>query len=126
MGKEKNIKTLMACRYCPMCKQVCTSGNLSKFESDFPRGRALNIYSVFKGTKEYDSDIVNSIYNCFLCGVCMAHCEGEIYNIPELIKATRKDIVDLKKEPDIVQKIRKSLVENDNIFDLGKKSAFKE
>ena len=113
MEKEKNIETLMACRYCPMCKQVCTSGNLSKFESDFPRGRAMNIYGVSKGTKEFDSDIVNTIYNCFLCGICMAHCEGEIYSMPELIKATRKEIVDLKKEPDTVQKIRGSLSGND-------------
>ena len=125
MEKERDINTLMACRYCPMCRHACTSGNLSNYESDFPRGRALILYNIFKGINEYDSSIVDSIYNCFLCGCCWSHCEGEVYRIPELIKASRRDIVSAKKEPDIIKKIRESLVENDNSYDIVKKSSYK-
>jgi len=125
MKIEKNIKTLMACRYCPMCRQVCTSGNLSQHESDFPRGRALILYKIFKETMQYDSDIVNTIYNCFLCGCCTTHCEGGPYSIPDLIKASRMDIVNLKMEPDFCKNIRKSLVENDNPYGISKKDSFK-
>lgn len=122
---EDNVNTLMACRYCPMCRQVCTSGNISHHESDFPRGRALILYSIFKGVKEYDDDIVNSIYNCCLCGRCVANCEGEIYSIPELIEASRRDIVYEKKEPDIIKNVKDSLIKNDNPYNIYKDNNYK-
>lgn len=125
MEIEKNIETMMACRFCPMCRHICTIGNISKFESNFPRGRAMNIFGVHNGTVEYDEGVINTIYNCCLCGLCKSHCLGEIYELPELIKNARKDIVDLKKEPVIVKKIRNSLVENNNPFGSDKKDAFK-
>jgi len=125
MKIEKNIKTLMACRYCPMCKQVCTSGNLSRHESDFPRGRGLILYKIFKETAQYDSDIVDSIYNCFLCGCCTANCEGGPYSMPDLIKAARMDIVNLKMESEFCKNIKKSISENDNPYGASKKDSFK-
>jgi Fe-S oxidoreductase len=125
MGKEKNTKTLMACRYCFMCRHVCTSGILSSHESDFPRGRALILYSIMKENAEYDTDTINSIYNCFMCGSCMAHCEGGEYSIPDLMKSSRIEIVNLEKEPETVKNIRKSLIKDDNPYDIDKKHAFK-
>lgn len=124
MEKKENINTLMACRYCPMCRHVCTVGNISFSESDFPRGKALILYSIFKRVKEYDEDIVNSIYNCCLCGRCVVNCEGEIYSIPELIKASRRNIVIAKKEPDAIKKIKKSLIENDNPYGISKEKGY--
>jgi len=125
MEIEKNLETMMACRFCPMCKHICTIGNISRFESDFPRGRAMNIFGVHNGTLEYDDGIVNALFNCCLCGLCKAHCLGEIYDLHGLIKNARKDIVDLKKEPGVVKKIRDSLVKNNNPFGSDKKDAFK-
>lgn len=125
MKIENNKDTMMACRFCPMCRQVCTIGNISKFESDFPRGKAMNIFGVYNGNIEYDDDVVSTLYNCCLCGVCKAHCLGEIYDLPGLIKDSRKDIVDQNREPGVVQEIRESLIKNNNPFGKSNKDPFK-
>lgn len=124
MKKYKNINTLMACRYCPMCRHVCSSGVLSRHESDFPRGRALILYSIWKGTVEYNTNIINSIYNCFLCGCCWVYCEGG-YDMPKLIEEARENIVNSKKDLDICKKIRESLIKNDNPYCIEKRFSFK-
>lgn len=115
MKNVKNVETLEACRYCFMCRHVCTSGLLTYSESDTPRGRALQIYNVHKGGAEFNPDMVDSIYNCFLCGCCFSWCEGK-YNMSGLIKSIRKDIVDAGKVPEIAAKIRESILKYNNPY----------
>ncbi len=115
MEIEKNIEILKACRYCPMCRNVCTSGNLSYHESDYPRGRGLVLDSIYNNNLEYDTDIVNAIYNCFLCGCCWSNCEGN-YRMHELIKSARIDIVDSGNAPQAAQEIRSKMLSGKNPF----------
>ncbi len=120
---KNNIVTLMACRYCPMCRHVCSSALISCKESDTPRGRAILLYNIYMGDKQYDESTVESIYNCFLCGCCWSFCEGRKeagYNIPELIKFARRDIVSLGLEPVKVKKMRESILANYNIYGVSK------
>ena len=122
MEIEKNYSILKACRFCPMCRHLCTSGLLTNHESDFPRGRALIIYNIYKGEK-YNKDYVNSIYNCTLCGSCWAGCEGN-FNLPLLIKSAKQDIVNEGMEPEIARKMRESIIKNDNSYFIGKEKSF--
>lgn len=124
---KNNIDTIMACRYCPMCRHVCSSELLSYKESDAPRGRALLLYNIYKGGKSYDKDTVESIYNCFLCGCCLSWCEGFDeggYDIPELIKFAREDIVKKGLEPLEIKEMKESLVLNNNIYNVDKHKSF--
>lgn len=126
---EENLKTIEACRYCLMCRHVCSSEFISYRESDTPRGRAILLYNIYKGDADYDDDTIESIYNCFLCGCCWSWCEGRDeggYNIPELIKFARKDIVSRGKAPLAAEKMRKSLIEKDNPYDIKKSNSFSQ
>jgi len=123
MEIEKNLEVLNACRYCPMCRHVCTSGLLSNLESDFPRGRGLILYHIYKGVEEYSPDLVNSIYNCILCGCCWSNCEGG-YMMPELVKSAREDIVHLGKQPEAAKEIKDSLIEKDNPYGMDRQNSF--
>lgn len=123
----KELNTIQACRYCPMCRHSCPSEFINYKESDTPRGRAMLLYSVYKGGKAFESSTVDAIYNCFLCGACKSWCEGQEtggYDIPELITSARRDIVAQGLAPRIVQDIRNSLLEHDNTQGLDKKLAF--
>jgi Fe-S oxidoreductase len=115
MEIEKNIETLKACRYCPMCRHVCTSGNLSYHESDYPRGRGLILDKIYNNNLEYNTDIVNAIYNCFLCGCCWSNCESD-YKMHELIKSARIDIVNSGFAPQITDEIRNKMFSGKNLF----------
>ena len=115
MKIKNNIETLKACRYCSMCRHVCTSGNISYHESDYPRGRALILDKILEGRIEYSPDLVNTIYNCCLCGVCWANCEGG-FKPHEFIKSARMDIVDQDKTPQEVAELTGKLIEGRNPY----------
>lgn len=107
--------TIRACRYCPMCRHVCTSGNLSFHESDYPRGRGLVLDKIYKGTLKYSPDIVEPLYNCFLCGCCWANCEGG-FLMHKLVESSRKDIVNSGSQPEIADEIRELLLKEKNPY----------
>lgn len=115
MKIKNNTETLKACRYCSMCRHVCTSGNISYHESDYPRGRALILDKILEGRIEYLPDLVDTIYNCCLCGVCWANCEGE-FKPHEFMKSARMDIVDQDKIPQEVSELTGRLMEGRNPY----------
>jgi Fe-S oxidoreductase len=124
---KNNLDTIEACRYCPMCRQACPSEFISYRESDTPRGRAMLLYSVCKAGKEYDEATIEAIFNCFVCGSCKSWCLGFEeggYNIPELIKFARKDIVQRGKSPKIIEAIKTSLLDKDNPYNIEKSASF--
>lgn len=119
--------TIEACRYCPMCRHSCPSEFIKYRESDTPRGRAILLCNVYESGMEFEPSIVESIYNCFLCGACRSWCAGyELggYDIPALIQFARRDIVAQGKVPVVVQEIRKGLLENDNPENLDKNTSY--
>jgi Fe-S oxidoreductase len=124
---KDHLNTIQACRYCPMCRQSCPSEFISYRESDTPRGRAIVLQNVYKTGKEFDESWVNAIYNCFVCGSCLSWCAGAEaggYNIPELMKFARKDIVQRKMAPKIVEEIKLSLIKKDNPYNIEKSQSF--
>ncbi|MBM3705190.1 MAG: hypothetical protein FJW66_01555, partial [Actinobacteria bacterium] len=114
MEIEKNYSILKACRFCPMCRHLCSSGNISMHESDFPRGRSLILYSVFRG-EGYNRDYVNALFNCHMCGSCLAGCEGS-FNLPELIRLSRMDIADEGMTPELIRKMKDNILKTENYF----------
>jgi len=122
MELEKNYTILKACRFCPMCKHLCSSGNLTMHESDYPRGRGLIMYSIYRG-EPANADYVNALYNCFMCGCCLAGCEGN-FDLPELIKSARVDIVNLNLEPAAIKELKKGLLLKGNIYGISPDKSF--
>jgi Fe-S oxidoreductase len=114
MEIKKNYNILKACRFCPMCKHLCPSGNLTFHESDYPRGRGLVLYSVYRGEK-YNSEYANALYNCFMCGSCLAGCEGN-FDLPELIRSSRVDMASAGLEPGYIRTIKDIIMETGNIY----------
>lgn len=124
-ANEQN--TIKACRYCPMCRHSCPSEFINYKESDTPRGRAMLLYSVYNGGKPFEESTIEAIYNCFLCGACKSWCEGQElggYDIPELIKFARRDIVDQGLAPKAVADIRNALLTHDNTLGIDKSLSY--
>ncbi len=122
-----HINTLEACRYCPMCRHVCSSEFISYKESDTPRGRAILLYNIYYSKDEYEKSVIDSIYNCFLCGCCWSWCVGRDeggYNIPELIRFARKDIVKRGLAPEVAKRIKDYILLNNNKFNIDKTKGY--
>lgn len=115
MQIARNIETLKACRFCPMCRHVCTSGNISLHESDYPRGRGLILDNILEERMKYGPDLVQAVYNCCLCGICWSNCEGG-YMPHQLVLSSRKDIAGTGPVPEEVKKIVKKVESGKNPY----------
>jgi Fe-S oxidoreductase len=117
MRIEERYETIDACRFCFMCRHVCTLGVVSGWESDTPRGKGLVLFSVAKGRAEYTPDLVDSVYRCCQCAMCRTWCKGG-YRMPETILLARRDIVEAGRAPAAAQRIRDCILESGNPFGL--------
>jgi len=124
---KNNLDTIAACRYCPMCRHACPSEFINYRESDTPRGRGILLDNIYRAGNEFDESTINSIYNCFLCGSCKSWCEGQElggYDMPELVKFARRDIVKRGMAPKVAKDMKVSLQKNDNPYKFDKQLSF--
>lgn len=103
-----NLDTIKACRFCWMCRHVCTTGNITANESDTPRGKTLLLYNMLTEIIRPSAEIADVIYNCALCYRCKENCVGG-FDIPQLMLATRNELVEDVLYPDSVRRRIESL-----------------
>ena len=124
MNIESQYESIDACRFCFMCRHVCTMGLATGWESDTPRGRALMLFKVLRGFEKYNADLVQSIYRSALSGMCESWCKGG-YKPTEAVLAARKDIVEQGIEPEGARRIKENILETGNPFGLPAGERFK-
>lgn len=121
---EEHAATIEACRFCFMCRHVCTAGVVSGKESDTPRGKGLILYKALKGHLDYTDDTVETLYRCCLCGLCETWCQADC-SPPAAVLAARADVVARGKEPDRVRRIQEHLLATGNPFGLPADERFR-
>lgn len=119
----EHTTTIEACRFCFMCRHVCTAGVVSGKESDTPRGRGLILFKALKGHIEYGRDTVETLYRCCLCGLCQTWCKAGC-SPPDAVLAARADVVAQGKEPETVRQIQQHLLATGNPFGLPAEARF--
>jgi Fe-S oxidoreductase len=105
-----NLDTIKACRFCWMCRHVCTVGNVTSNESDTPRGKTLLLYSTLMEVTTPSTEMANVLYNCALCYRCKEECVGG-FDVPQVILGTRAEVADDGLCPDSVMRRVESLRE---------------
>lgn len=89
--KWSSEEVITACRFCLMCRHVCSVGNATLHEGDTPRGKALLLHSKLAGVDISDEECAAAVYNCALCYRCLENCVGA-FDLPETILATRREL----------------------------------
>ena len=115
--------TIEACRFCFMCRHVCTVGVISGKESDTPRGKGLILFKILKGHADYTPDLIDTLYRCCLCGLCETWCKADCHP-PAAVLAARSDVVAQGKEPGPVRQIKDHLLQTGNPFGLPAEERF--
>jgi Fe-S oxidoreductase len=99
MHIEAHLDTILACRFCFMCRHLSPVGNVTFRESDTPRGRALVLDKVAADPSLLDMpDFAAVIYDADLSGACRYHCVSH-YDEVGLILAARRWIVKSGRAP---------------------------
>lgn len=113
---DEYVSTIMACRFCPMCRHVCTVANAAHLESTSPRGWALTCYALAVGIFSPE-DVAQSerLFQCAACDLCYEDCVSK-FQPSRAFKAARADLVDLGLSPPVVQGIANSVARWKNPF----------
>ncbi len=122
---SEHATTIDACRFCFMCRHVCTAGVVSGRESDIPRGKGLILYKILSDRAEYAPDLVDALYRCCMCGLCETWCKASCHP-PDFILAARADIVTQGKEPATVRQVKDRLLQTGNPFGLPAEDRFQQ
>lgn len=104
------MDVIKACRFCWMCRHVCTVGNMTAYESDTPRGKMLSLYGKLMEMEMPDSEIAHTIYKCALCYRCKEECVGG-FDVPEVVLNTRAELAAEGEYPKALDAVRKLLSE---------------
>jgi Fe-S oxidoreductase len=86
-------KTIDGCRFCYMCRHVCTVARCTDEEELSPQSRALALSMILRGSLQYAADVADDISQCCLCGWCRMWCEGK-RDFGKAALEARKDLVD--------------------------------
>lgn len=114
-AQQENIDR---CRFCFMCRHVCTLGRVTNEEALTPRSQALGLSVILRDAMGYDEQLVENLYKCALCGYCKDWCQGG-WDFPSSVKAARQDIVEAGLEPKVVSQLKDEIVKNKNAYNVA-------
>jgi Fe-S oxidoreductase len=120
---SEHATTIEACRFCFMCRHVCTAGVVSGRESDTPRGKGLILFKILKGHADCSPDLVEALYRCCQCGLCESWCQADCHP-PAAVRAARADVVAQGQEPAGARQIKDRLLGSGNPFGLPAEERF--
>lgn len=84
-------KDIDNCRFCWMCRHVCTQGRVTGVESHTARALGLLLAAIQRGAREYDESTSERMYQCCQCAYCTEWCVSD-YRAAKYIRAAREDI----------------------------------
>lgn len=79
------------CRYCWMCRHVCTQGRVTREEGHTARALGLLLAAIERGARKFDAETAERLYQCCQCGYCTEWCVSD-FRAAKYIRAAREDI----------------------------------
>lgn len=119
MFSNESKRNAEACRFCWMCRHICTVSNVTGNEADTPRAKGLMVSMVSRG-EPYDAEMAEIMYHCSLCDACANDCVTN-YKPSQYIREARTLAVQEEMEPASVHKAIENLTEKGNLFGLTEK-----
>lgn len=99
-----------------MATYVCPVAKYTKLETNSPRGLAFILSLILNNKIEYNEDAIERLYQCDMCRACEATRRDDS-SVPDSIIAARRDIIELKREPEKIKDLRNDILKNSRLFD---------
>ncbi len=91
--EEQFRDQVLRCSVCGFCQAVCPIYGLTRRPALNARGKMLVLQEVMAGRQELNDDLVETLFQCTGCASCAENCPSGV-NVPDIIKAARRDMVD--------------------------------
>lgn len=95
-------KTIDSCRFCFMCRHVCSLARATHEEAVTPRSQGLVMSLINRGAAEFDPDVIKNIYDCTQCKWCKEWCEAG-WDFSACIIAARQTLLAENRVPEAIQ-----------------------
>jgi Fe-S oxidoreductase len=116
---------LNKCMMCGNCRSVCPVFQVKNEETMVARGRLRLIKALLYKEIDLSPLLIEKIYSCLSCGVCLRSCPGAVDACKIIIK-TREIISKKEKIPKDIENIRDKILNFGNPFgELRKDRVFK-
>jgi len=124
MDKSEFEKVIKACRFCLMCRHLCTVGNITYAETNTPRGQTLMLdclgSEALEDTPENRKRAAEVLFSCCYCGHCQNNCVSS-YPHPDAIMSARGEIAE-EDLPQSVLTLRALIEKNGGIYEKGEQA----
>ncbi len=97
------------CRFCYMCRHVCTIARCTGEEEMSPQSKALMLSMILRGSLQYSTDVAEAMSKCSLCGWCRMWCEGK-RDFMKAALVAKRDLAELNRVPTSVAALRDRLM----------------
>ncbi len=112
---KKSKEIVDSCRFCWMCRHICPIGNATGQERNTARARALTLSLVEREGAEFESGIIDNLYECALCGACTNNCMTG-WDPVKFTKEARNEAAMTGKLPAYVEKCLDNIEESGNVY----------
>ncbi|MFH1057436.1 MAG: (Fe-S)-binding protein, partial [Pseudomonadota bacterium] len=85
---------IIKCSRCGFCQAVCPVFGATLRPAYNARGKMLLLKEVLEGKLELSQEMVETLFQCTTCAACAHNCPSGV-NVPEIIKAVRRDMVNI-------------------------------
>ncbi len=106
---------IQRCSRCGFCQAVCPVYGATLRPALNARGKMLLLKEVLEGRLPLDQELVESLFQCTTCASCANSCPSGV-EVPEIIKAARRDMVGLGTCHPAFTGMNQVLDEYDNIY----------
>jgi Fe-S oxidoreductase len=95
-------ETIDSCRFCFMCRHVCSLARATHEEAVTPRSQGLVMSLINRGAAEFDPDVIQNIYDCTQCRWCKEWCEAG-WDFSACIIAARQTLLAENRVPEAIK-----------------------
>jgi Fe-S oxidoreductase len=113
--EEKFRDQILKCSNCGFCQAFCPVFGLTLRPSYNARGKMLVLKEVMEGHVALSEPLIETLFQCTTCASCRVNCPSGV-DVPEIIKAVRKDMVDLGTCHPAFTGMNEVLKDHDNIY----------
>lgn len=114
---------ILRCNHCGFCLAACPLFKATRRNALNARGKMILMQDVLEDRQEICSELIETLFQCTLCGGCAHQCPAGI-DVPDILKAVRKDMVDIDVCHSVFKGMNQALDRHGNIYSIDERETF--
>jgi Fe-S oxidoreductase len=103
------------CNHCGSCQSGCPLFRTTRRTALSARGKMIILQDILEERQEFCCELIESLFQCTLCGACAARCPAGL-DAPDILKAARRDMAKIGICHPVFQGLDRILTDHRNIY----------